>query len=153
MKTKSFYDYKNTDIDGLRNYIKNFDFNTAVFSHPTVQQTELYEKILVEAFNKYVPCKTVIIRHNDQPWANTYTRLLLRKKNRNYQIYKKINCDYTYLSNKGDISPEILTRYQVKKDKAQLKARNAANASNLANRRAKCEFFNTVNCIMNKKEI
>ena len=46
-----------------------------------VQQVELYEKILVEAFNIFVLCKTVLIRHNDQPWSNTYTRLLQSRKN------------------------------------------------------------------------
>ena len=40
-KTKQIYDYKNADVNGLIQYIKNFDFNTAVFSHPIVAQAEL----------------------------------------------------------------------------------------------------------------
>ena len=64
-----------------------------------------------------------------------------------------MNSDFTFLSNKGDITPEILTRCRLKKDKAHSKARNAANASTAANRRAKNEFFNTVNCTMNNVEI
>ena len=31
-KTKTVYDYKNADIDGLVKHIKEFDFNTSVFS-------------------------------------------------------------------------------------------------------------------------
>ena len=89
----------------------------------------------------------------DQPWSNTFTRLLLRKKNRNYSIYKKINSDYLTLSNQVNTSPELLTRYQIKKDKAFSKAREAANASNLANRRAKFAFYNSVNSTMNNCEI
>ena len=37
----------------------------------------------------YVPTKTVIIRQSDQPWCNSFTRLLLRKKNHNYNFYKE----------------------------------------------------------------
>ena len=68
-------------------------------------------------------------------------------------MYKKINSDYTYLSKQGDTAPEILTRFLAKKEKAHSKARHAANSSNLANRRAKFEFFNSVNCTMNNSSI
>ena len=152
-RTKTVYDYRNADVSGLINHIKHFDFNTAVFSQPTEVQSDLYDKILINAFSQFVPCKTVTIRPNDQPWSNTYTRLLLRKKNRNYLIYKKINNDYNYLSNQTNISPEILTRYLAKKTKTFSKARESANTSNLANRRAKFAFYNTVNCTMNNYSI
>ena len=152
-RTKKVYDYKNADITGLIDHIKHFDFNTAVFNHPNQVQAELYDKILIDAFSQFIPCKTVTIRPNDQPWSNTYTRLLLRKKNRNYLIYKKINTDYNYLSNQANTSPEILTRYLAKKTKAFSKSRESSNTSNLANRRAKFAFYNTVNCTMNNYSI
>ena len=101
---------------------------------------------MIDAFSQFVPCKSVPIRVNDQPWSNTYTRLLLRKKNRNYLIYKKINSDFNYLSNQANASPELLTRYLAKKNKAHSKARDAANSSNLAKRRTTFAFYNTVNC-------
>ena len=77
-KNKTIYDYKNADIIGLIKYIKEFDFNTNLFSYPIEAQTELYSKVLTDAFAQFVPCKTVNIRQNDQPWVNSYTRLLLR---------------------------------------------------------------------------
>ena len=95
--------------------------------------------------------KNVIFRPCDQPWSNT--RLLLRKKNRNYSLYKKINSDYISLTNQANTSPEIITRYLTKKNKAYSKAREAANASNLANRRAKFAFYNSVNSTMNNHNI
>ena len=67
-------------------------------------------------------------------------------------MYKKINSDFTYLSNQGDTAPEILTKYLAKKERAYSKARNAANSSNLANRRAKFEFFNSLREAVNKKK-
>ena len=82
-RSKIIYDYKNTDVKGLIKRITEFDFNTSVFDHPIELQTELYSNVLTDAFAKFVPCKTVKIRTEDQPWANNYTRLLLRKKNRN----------------------------------------------------------------------
>ena len=46
-----------------------------------------------------------------------------------------------------------MTRYLAKKNKAHSKAREAANASTLANRRSKIAFYNTVNCTMNNSSI
>ena len=147
-KTKIMYDYKNADVNGLISYIKQFDFNSAVFSHPTVAQAELYSKVLTDAFTLFVPCKTVIIRSNDQPWSNSYTRLLLRKKNRNYQIYKKANSVYNNMLSQPNTNPETLTKYLTKKKKAFAKSRIAANESSKANRRVKFAFYNTVNSTM-----
>ena len=87
--------------------------DTAVFSHPTEVQADLYNKILIDAFNQFVQSKTITIRANDQPWSNRYTRLLLRKKHRNYQFYKKINNDYNYLINQINTPPDVLTRYVI----------------------------------------
>ena len=132
-KTKIIHDYKNADVTGLINHIKHFDFESAVFRHPTITQAEHFSNVLTEAFAQFIPCKTVPIRPNDQPWSNTYTRLLLRKKNRNYQFYKKANSAYTNLLNKPNTRPEILTRFLNKKNKAFEKSRNAANESTKAN--------------------
>ena len=147
------YDYQNTDVEGLINYVKGFNFEETVFNQPTDMQTNLFENILIDAFAKFVPCKTVSIRPNDQPWSNTYTRLLLRKKNRNYSIYKKINTDYIALSKQTHTNPDILTRFLAKRNKAYTKAREAANSSNLANRSTKTAFYNSVNSTMNNCNI
>ena len=107
---KTVYDYKNADISGLINHIKQYNFDTAVFSHQIEVQADLYNNILIDAFNQFVPSKTITIRANDQPWSNRYTRLLLCKKNRNYQFYKKINNGYNHLINQTNTPPELLTR-------------------------------------------
>ena len=83
-RSKKVYDYKNLNEGELIEYIKSFDFQSAVLSKPISEQAEAITKVLVEAFAKFVPVKTVVLRPNDQPWVNSYTRLLLRKKNRNY---------------------------------------------------------------------
>ena len=152
-KTKTIYDYKNADVNGLINHIKHFDFETAVFHHPKTEQAQLYSKVLTDAFALFVPCKTVTIRTNDQPWTNTYTRLLLRKKNRHYRFYKKVNSEYIRLSNRNNIRPEILTKYLEKKNRAFDKSKDAANNSKMANRRAKLAFINSVNATMNNYSI
>ena len=81
-KTKTIYDYKKADFPGLVEYIKNYDFENTVFCRPIKDQTDIYTKILKEGFLKFVPQKTVTLRNSDAPWCNSYTRLLLRKKNR-----------------------------------------------------------------------
>ena len=82
-KTKTIYDYKNADIEGLIKFIKDFDFENVVFSQPINKQTDIYSEILKQGFTQFVPVKTITIRPSDAPWCNSYTRLLLRKKNRN----------------------------------------------------------------------
>ena len=59
--SKTVYDYANTDVVGLVNFIKSFNFDTTVFSHPIEFQAELYSKILIDAFNQFVPTKTVTV--------------------------------------------------------------------------------------------
>ena len=89
--TKTIFDYKNLDENALLQFIKSYDFGTAVFSKPVTEQAEAMTNILTTAFQQFVPSKTIVIRVSDQPWVNSYTRLLLRKKNRNYQFFKKVN--------------------------------------------------------------
>ena len=88
--TKTIYDYKNADVSGLIKFIKEYDFENAVFSSPLLDQADKFTNVLKQAFAQFVPTKTVTIRPADAPWCNSYTRLLLRKKNRNYLIYKNM---------------------------------------------------------------
>ena len=55
--------------------------------------------------------------------------------------------------NSNNIPPEILTRCLAKKNKACSKGRQSAHASDMAYRRAKSAFYNTVNCTMNNYSI
>ena len=87
-----------------------------MFQQPIINQAELYTKVLIDAFSQFIPCKTVPIRVNDQPWSNSYTRLLLRKKNRNYQMYKKADNIYKNMLNQQTFSQEIMTKYLKKKE-------------------------------------
>ena len=116
-KTRKVYDYKNADVNGLINYIKQYDFENVVFSCPVTDQTEMYTNILKQGFDQFVPQKTITIRPTDAPWCNAYTRLLLRKKNRNYQIYKKCETDYKNVLNFNYPRPENVTRYLTRRRK------------------------------------
>ena len=89
LRKKIIYDYTNINHQDLKDYIKSINFDNLIFSKPLTQQTEILTQFLVEAFAKFVPTKEVTIREHDQPWTNTYTRLLLRKKNRNYSFFQK----------------------------------------------------------------
>ena len=152
-RTKTIYDYKNIDLIGLTNFIKAFNFNHTVFSLPVTQQVEAFTKVLTDAITSFVPTKTFTIRPNDQSWANSFTRLLLRKKNRSYQFYKKVKSKYLSEQQNPDSSPEIMTKLLNKKNKTFKKSRQAANSSLKANRRAKTNFFNSINSTMTNKNI
>ena len=110
-------------------------------------------KLKSEVFAEFVPTKTIVIKPINQPWTNSYTRLLLRKKNRNYQFFKRVNSEFNSVLAMSDVNPEIVTRLTDKKNKAFRKSRDAANESTKANRRAKLAFYNTVNSTMRNYSI
>ena len=77
----------------------------------------------------------------------------MRKKNRNYNFFKKLNNTYLKSLSKTDISPDIVTRLNEKRKKALKKSKIANNESTKANRRAKQSFFNTVTATMHNYNI
>ena len=153
VKTRKVFDYKNLNENDLLEYIKNIDFEGIVFSKPVLQQADAITEILSSAFEKFVATKTVVIRSTDPPWVNSYTRLLLRKKNRNYAFFRKIKIQHESAVGKGNLSPEIVTRMLHKLDKAENKSKTASKESTKANRRAKQAFFNTVSSTMHNRNI
>ena len=148
IKTRTVYDYKNADIEGLTKYIKEFDFENTVFGCSVKNQCSVYTNILTEAISKFIPTKTVTMRPFQAPWTNTYTRLLLRKKNRNYSIYKKYEFDYRKILSNPHPNQQIKTRLLNKRNSAFKKSRQSANESSKANRRAKNAYSNTVNSLL-----
>ena len=77
----------------------------------------------------------------------------MRKKNRNYQIYKKFESEYKNIRNSNDQTPEILTRFLNKRNKALEKARQSSNESCKANRRVKAAYCNSINSLLNNPSI
>ena len=133
-KTKIIFDYNNADVEGLIKHIKEYNFEHYVFSKPVIEQADIFSNILKQAFATYIPSKSVIIRPTDQGWCNSFTRLLLRKKNRNYLFYKKCEIDYQKCLKDNNSPPELVTRLLNKKNKSYKNSREAANDSNKANR-------------------
>ena len=152
-KTKTIYDYHNADVEGLINYIKMFDFNQTVFSQNICNQTEIYSKVLQNALNKFVPQKVICFRPDDPPWLNSYTRLLLRKKNRNYKLFKTASKNLSNAISNPHKSQEYITILVNKKSKAHKNSRVAANESTKANRRVQNVFYNTINSTMNRHDL
>ena len=152
-RAKKVYDYKNADENGPINYIKSFNFEEAVFSKSIADQAEAMTTVLADAFAKFIPVKNVMIRANDQPWVNSYTRLLLRKKNRNNQLFKKINSKYLDAKANPETPPEIVTRLLLKREQASKKSQIAMKQSTNANTRAKKNFFNSVSSTMHNCNI
>ena len=116
------------------------------------EQTEAFTNILYEGITQFVPIKKVVIREYDQSWVNSYTRLLLRKKNKNYQFFKKVKIKYLHALN-SNLDEDIVTRLKENKNKALAKCKDSGKESFKANRRAKQAFFDTVNNTMKNSEI
>ena len=98
------------------NYIKNYNFENVFKSKPE-DQAQIYSEVLIEAFQTFVPTQIITIRQNIPPWCNTYTRLLMRKKNRNYHICRKAANKYEKMKQLGSTKEEVLTRLRKTKEK------------------------------------
>ena len=79
-RTKTLYDYKNVDLVGLLNFIKEHSYKNNIFNRPVEIQAELFTKFMIEAMDNFIPKQSITLRANDQSWRNTLTRLILRKK-------------------------------------------------------------------------
>ena len=153
IKSKIVYDYENADEKGLLQYLNDFNFDIEVLSKPVEEQAEVFSKILIKAREEYIPTKHITIRPQDQPWTNKFTRLLLRRKNRNYLIFKKASLKHKKYSSNESANEEVLTRLLHKKEKAFEKSKLANEDSKKANRRSKLNFFNAINATMKNPEI
>ena len=153
LRTKLVYDYENVDQKCLIKYLNEYDFETEVLSKPVPEQAEIFSKILIKAREKYIPSKEITIRPDDQPWTNKYTKLLIRKKNRNYQIFKKASIKFSKHRSDDNISPETVTRLRNNKEKAYTKYKATSNESKKANRRSKLSFFDSINATMKNPNI
>ena len=109
--------------------------------------------MLTEALAKFVPTKYIKLRPFEAPWNNSYTRLLLRKKNRNYSIYRKYETEYKNILNTTSTNQEMVTRLLNKRNNALKKSRNSVNESCKANRRAKVAYSNSVNSVLTNPSI
>ena len=152
-KSKVVYDYKNADEKGLIKYLNEFNFDSEVLARPTSEQADAFSKVLIAAREKFIPTKQITIHPTDQPWTNKFTRLLLRRKSRNYLIFKKAAIKHkTYVSS-PDANEDISTRLRDKKQRAYEKVKAANDDAKKGNRRSKLNFFNTVNATMKNPDI
>ena len=74
--------------------------------------------------------------------------MLLRKKNKNYSIYKKYEIEHRKNLSNPHTNQQIETRLSNKRNCAFMKSRQSANESSKANRRAKNANSNTVNSLL-----
>ena len=152
-RTRTIYEYNKLNEEALIKYIKGFDFETNVFSYPLTEQPKRMTNILTGVFQQFVSSKEVEIRPNAPAWTNSYTRLLQRRKNRNYTLYKKANAKYLKAQANVSVSTEILTTLFNKKSLAYDKSHESRNNSTNANRRANKAFYNSINSTMNNPNI
>ena len=113
-----------------------------MFSQNICHQTETYSKVLQNALDQFVPQKVICFRPDDPPWLNSYTRLLLRKKNCNYRLFKTAAKNLANAISNPHKSQEYITILVNKKSKANKNSRVTANKSTKANRRVQSVFYN-----------
>ena len=137
---KTILDYNNFDLDGLKTCLKDFDFHSNVFNLPVEEQADKFTNILKDCIKTFIPTKQITILPQSIPWCNTYTRLLLRKKNRNYKLFKSVAEKYKTMSQNNDTPAEVLTKLRQKLDKVQNNYKTTSKESLKGNRRAKQSF-------------
>ena len=107
-RTIQIYDYENVDLVALFAYLDKIDFQESVFNLNVIDQPSALSNILINALKKFVPCKSYTARALDQPWSTAKTRQLLRKKNRNYKIFKEANIKYLNTKSNPNSSVETV---------------------------------------------
>ena len=118
----------------------------------TLVQTEYFSKLLISTLDQLVPKKTLCIQPDTPAWSNTYTSLLLCKKNRNYCLFRRAKCNLAKALLYPLSTDHFITILQSKK-KTHKHSRIASNESLKANQKVKDSFYNTVNVTMNNPEI
>ena len=124
-----------------------------MFNLPVSEQADKFTDILKDCIKEFVPEKQITVKPNTIPWCNSYTKLLLRKKNRNYRLYRAISEKYKRKILDNNCQQEVITQLLVKKDKIEKNYKTASKESVKANRRAKNSFFNSVNSTMQNFDI
>ena len=150
---KTILVYKDIDQDRLIDHIRSIDFQSTVFNLPVSEQADKFTEILKSCIKEFVPSKEITVKPNTIPWCNSYTRLLLRKKNRNYKLYREISEKYKRKTQEINCPQEVITRLLIKKDKIEKNYKTSSRKSLKVNRRAKNSFFNSVNSTMQNFDI
>ena len=150
---KTIHIYKDIDQERLLDHIRSIDFQSTVFNLPVGEQADKFTDILKSCIKEFVPTKQITVKPNTIPWCNTYTRLLLRKKNRNYKLYRAISEKYKRKTQENNCPQEVITQLLIKKDKIEKNYKTSSRESVKANRRAKISFFNSVNSTMQNFDI
>ena len=97
---------------------------------------------------QFVLQRTVSVKPEDPLWLNNYNRLLLRKKNRNYKLFKKASTNLTNSQSNTNTTQEYITMLKNRKNKAE-KNRDLLLTSPL---RQNC-FYNSINSTLNRPDL
>ena len=93
--SREVWDYKTADFGAINEALSNAPFSTAFLIYDDINDIVNYTYDLISMILRdLVPNKKVIIRPKDKPWMSNEVRRAFRRRNREYNRYKRIPTDY-----------------------------------------------------------
>ncbi len=126
--------------------LKNYNWDQCFLSDDINSICSSFSKAVLDIAKKYIPNKTVTIRHNDLPWYNSSLRKLKRKTDRLYKLAKasKKTSDW-------DTYKPVRNEYSFKLKQAEKSyLDNLANSLSAENNLNPKRWWNIVKSFMNR---
>ena len=108
--TRNVWDFKNADWAGLRVCLNTLKWEACLASDNVDICATFWTKTYLETAKKFIPFRSVRIRHNDKPWYCNKLRALKRKRDRLFRKAKlsKLASDWvTYKRSRNEYAHEL----------------------------------------------
>ena len=142
--TRLVWQYNKADDEGFRKALNETDFSTVFDSHDIDNCCLKWTERFLNIARSFIPNKIVTIRPNDSPWYSNALRLLKRKMNRMFNIFKRTNN-----SRHWDKYGLLRTEYQQNLDEAEANYKKNLSFS-LSNAKCSKKWWSTVKWLIGK---
>ena len=88
--TRRVWLFDRADFDEYRDYLSKVNWDT-ILNEDVNESCKNVTALILRTAEKFIPCKTVVIRKNDSPWMHNSLRRLIRKRRRAHSRAKKTN--------------------------------------------------------------
>ena len=79
--------YKRASTDLIKRSIEQFDWARSFSNLGLNEQVELFNGVLLNIFNNFIPHETIKVKSKNPRWMNKEIKCALRKKHRLYRKY------------------------------------------------------------------
>ena len=94
---RKIWDYNRSETDSINCSIEVFYWSYLFSGKNVHEQVELFNKMLLNIFQNFIPNKIILCEDKDPPWTNDEIKNFIKRKNWLFQCQRKSgNLDYGY---------------------------------------------------------